>query len=393
MSIEGRIRIELSRRPDGSGEARITSTRPLGLTRAFEGKSLEDTVRTLPLVFNVCGMAQGTAAVEASEHALGQPADPETRIVRRILVLAETLREHLIRIATDSAGLFGVTPPQDVLLRALRVFEGLRRAADPERRALGVRARVGLDTVLLDDVISATGTEIEELVIGEPAERFAARATAGEIAAWADRGETAAQVLVRQAQERGWRDAGAIEVHHMPPLDSATLARHLLDDPADGFIRQPAWAGLPCETTALGRQWASPLVQGLASAEGPGLLARLIARILELASLPARLRRLARGASSDPRDAAGVSAASLAPGRGIAHVEAARGRLVHAVETEDGKVRRYAILAPTEWNFHPEGAAARGLAAIAAKGESVREIADLFVAALDPCVAYDLEVR
>jgi Ni,Fe-hydrogenase I large subunit len=81
------------------------------------------------------------------------------------------------------------------------------------------------------------------------------------------------------------------------------------------------------------------------------------------------------------------------PARGIAQVEAVRGRLVHGIEQENGLVRRYVIVAPTEWNFHPQGAAMRGLAAIAAsRRDGWQQIADLFIATVDPCVGYELRV-
>lgn len=393
MSIEGRIRIELSRRPDGTGDARITSTRPLGLTRAFAGKSIAETARTLPLLFSVCGMAQGAAAAEAAEQALGQPVPPETRRIRRILVLAETLREHLLRIATDCARLFGLAPPQEETLRSLRAFESLRRAADPGRLAFGLGARSAPDRAAIENAVRASRHDIEGLVTGEPMDRFQARTTRSEITAWAGRRETPAQRIVDHVIERGWTDAGAIEARILPSADPTALSARLLDAAADGFIRKPVWDGLPHETTALGRQATSPLVACVTSACGPGLLARLMARLVEVGTLPTRLMQNDESVAADASGAPVLSSAAPGPGRGIAVVEAARGRLVHAVEAEDGKVRRYAILAPTEWNFHPEGAAARGLAAIAAKGGSVREIADLFIAALDPCVAYDLEVR
>ena len=81
-------------------------------------------------------------------------------------------------------------------------------------------------------------------------------------------------------------------------------------------------------------------------------------------------------------------------GIGVAQVEAARGRLIHAVLMAGERVDRYRILAPTEWNFHPEGAAARGLAKIAASGGERRaHLARLFVTAVDPCVGYDVRMH
>ena len=86
--------------------------------------------------------------------------------------------------------------------------------------------------------------------------------------------------------------------------------------------------------------------------------------------------------------------AALGRGIGVAQIEAARGRLVHAVEMAGDTVRRYRILAPTEWNFHPEGAAAHGLAKIAASGAGdCADLARLFVTAVDPCVGVDVRVH
>ena len=79
-------------------------------------------------------------------------------------------------------------------------------------------------------------------------------------------------------------------------------------------------------------------------------------------------------------------------GVGVGQIEAARGRLAHAVELNGEKVSRCSILAPTEWNFYPEGAAARGLARIAERGgKHCADLARLFVTAVDPCVGADVE--
>jgi coenzyme F420-reducing hydrogenase alpha subunit len=82
---------------------------------------------------------------------------------------------------------------------------------------------------------------------------------------------------------------------------------------------------------------------------------------------------------------------AAAAGDGLGRIEAARGCLVHRVELREGRVARYQILAPTEWNFHPDGALVRGLAGRAA-GDDAAWRARLLVAALDPCVTYTLRI-
>jgi Ni,Fe-hydrogenase I large subunit len=74
-------------------------------------------------------------------------------------------------------------------------------------------------------------------------------------------------------------------------------------------------------------------------------------------------------------------------------VETARGRLAHRVELAGERVRRYQVMAPTEWNFHPEGPLVCGLIGLETEDrETLRQHATMAVMALDPCVGYRVDV-
>ena len=78
----------------------------------------------------------------------------------------------------------------------------------------------------------------------------------------------------------------------------------------------------------------------------------------------------------------------------LAQIEAARGRLIHAVAVVGETVTDYRILAPTEWNFHPQGRLAQALAGLDGKDDnSLRSQAALLIEAVDPCVGYQLRVQ
>jgi Ni,Fe-hydrogenase I large subunit len=174
----------------------------------------------------------------------------------------------------------------------------------------------------------------------------------------------------------------------MPSIPVQALERALAADHSGQFVAAPTWQGQVYETGALARQIAHPLVSDLWARYGNGLLTRLAARLVELAAIPGRMRVLAR------HDGVvfGDSPAPSAP-IGMGMVEAARGRLVHRVEVAKGRVRRYQILAPTEWNFHPRGPLVQGLAGMRADGmDDLYRRVNLVVGALDPCVAYEVEV-
>ncbi|HEX5802214.1 MAG TPA: nickel-dependent hydrogenase large subunit [Azospira sp.] len=151
------------------------------------------------------------------------------------------------------------------------------------------------------------------------------------------------------------------------------------------FAAAPTWAGRPAETGALARRHAAPPVAALLAA-GQRVAARHAARLADLDFLARGLR--------DPallRD--WLDAAPAGDGVGLARVETARGLLLHLMQVKDERVARYVIVAPTEWNFHPQGAFAGELAgAPAASREQAALIARRLALALDPCVNYEVVV-
>ena len=117
---------------------------------------------------------------------------------------------------------------------------------------------------------------------------------------------------------------------------------------------------------------------------GNTVAARALARLVDLVAL-----------LSVDDDAAlpTVRQHTVAPGTGIGLAETARGLLLHHAEVSGERVTRYRIVAPTEWNFHPDGALARGLLQRPVDGpETARREAHVLVQALDPCVACRVEI-
>jgi Ni,Fe-hydrogenase I large subunit len=166
---------------------------------------------------------------------------------------------------------------------------------------------------------------------------------------------------------------------------AADLARLALDDAA--YCAAPLWHGAPAETGALARMADHPMLAGWIARRGRGAGARLLARLIELAELPQRLRA-DPGQSPDSRV---VRAWPLGENAGMAGVETSRGLLLHVVRLQDGRIADYRIVAPTEWNFHPAGPLAQALRALEA-GPGLESRARLVSQALDPCVAYGVEL-
>ena len=141
------------------------------------------------------------------------------------------------------------------------------------------------------------------------------------------------------------------------------------------FAQVPQLRGEPAETGPLSRLSGLPLIWSLNSRP---LLQRWTARLVELVHHASGEADLLCGR---------ISAVAVAAGRGRAAVETARGTLLHEAALENELVTDYVVVAPTEWNFHPNGALRRWLLGMPSDSdEQTRTLAMHAVEALDPCV-------
>ncbi len=367
MNLEGRIDITLA-----SGAVRIRSTRPQLAQKLLGGRAPAEAAHLAGLLFSLCGKAQRVACEAACAAAAGQVAEAGASRARALAVALELAQEHAWRLLLDwpqqAGAALGLAPDMAAVQR-------LRQAAgDPAGFA------ATLDALLRDTLL------------GEPAEAWLTRDLEG-FDAWRREGATPTARLFAELGEGadlGVSQAGLLPA--LPQLDQATvasLARLALDTPA--FCGQPLWRGEPAETGAIARAHTQPLFAAWIARRGRGAGARLLARLLELAALPAGL------GGNGP---ALVRAWSLGDNTGVAAVETSRGLLLHVarldVEKSAGriadKVDQYRIVAPTEWNFHPAGPLCQALSSLA-PGADLAARARLVAQSLDPCVAYGIEVE
>lgn len=186
--------------------------------------------------------------------------------------------------------------------------------------------------------------------------------------------------------------APGIPVPEHPPANTVTLlpwrkASDWASIPIDqAFARMPNLSGEPAETGALARHGNEAPVAGLLAA-GRRLAARLAAR-------RADLEFLALALGSPERMSHWLDAAPAGNGIGIARVETARGLLLHLTQVNDRRVGHHVIVAPSEWNFHPQGACVRELAGQpAASRVEATMLARQRALALDPCINYEVMIE
>ncbi|OHC64098.1 MAG: hypothetical protein A2040_15940 [Rhodocyclales bacterium GWA2_65_19] len=313
----GCVRLRIASADGRVGAVDVASERP-AVAQALRGRPADKAVRLVPLLFALCGQAQGRAATLALDAARGK----ECRAHLDPAIQREALREHLWRWLLDLPLLLGEAAMRQEFVAAAGWI------------AAGQREKLGA------------------LLTGPGIEALRRRLTEVE-------------------------DVDDLEANFLPLLDAqASLGRWPRFDP--DFCRQPHWQGAAAETGAIARRLAATAAPATAFA------ARWLARLEELRDWAAGNATVGAGGTA--------SAASAAAASGRALVETARGLLMHEIVLDGERIADYFIVAPTEWNFHPQGSLPRWLIGRPASDrEAVQRFAARAVAALDPCVRWELE--
>lgn len=368
MSLADALSGVLHLRPGRARPHSLTGSRPDWAETLARGRPASVVPGVLASVYSLCGHAHRLCAGLALQAAQGQVGTADADAARALQ--RETQREHVRRMGLD----------------------WVRQLTGPAEDSLVRQAAASLQCcpVLLNDAANPDAMRrwTAEHLLGQPVETWLAawqQAGGAALAAWAACRRTwLARVLdeARLKADRPLHAAPALRAH-ASPADLMLLARHLRDD--SGYTRAPHWHGRCAETGSWTR-----LHETRPMPRTPW--ERLGARIAELVrlSLPDEPGRGGIGWLS-------LGACTPGVGEGLAWVEMARGLLVHHATVEpaplEPRVARYRVLAPTEWNFHPQGAVAQALESLDASAAALvpGQVAGI-MAAYDPCVRFELEL-
>ncbi|MHB9119317.1 MAG: hypothetical protein ACYC2R_13745 [Burkholderiales bacterium] len=388
VAIEGRLYLTVKWDGLGVQSAELASTRPVQACHIFRGKTVAHVVAILPLLFSVCRLAQSAAALQACQQALGTGPSSSVRRTRQLVVLAETAQEYLWRFSLDWPQLTGAQTDEKAYAQG-RV--GLERAIQPVLADAGWKTAgsvaIDLNIEAWQRFATQLARHVEQRLLGIAPLEFLAIASVEALEAWCRSRAVPLAGTIGMLMERSMEHGEQSAVPLMPAAgEMAALADALAAD--DGFAQRPQWRGGALETGALARMQGHPLLGDILRRGGNRLLARVVARLLELAALPQRIQALLLAEPDGADDRPGRE------GLGQAWVETARGLLLHRVEVAGEVVRRYQILAPTEWNFHPGGVLVDELRGVRAADEgALRKKIAMAMLALDPCVGYELRIE
>lgn len=399
MNLTTALNIQLQLKDQRIARVHIASARPVQATaKLLQGKTVAEVIQTVPLLLNVCAKAQAVAAVRACEQALQVSASQTSENMREMLVDTERLKEHVYHILVDWPGILQCSPEPGLLQQlgqSLRLMESgldagniLQPGAQVHRvnSEAFMQGLITLQHLVETAILGCTLNDSEARIYSENKNSWLD---------WIDHTDTQAARLLHRVIDERWGRGSHTRVLPLPALCEKALGKILLSDNADQFAACPVWAGQVYETSVYTRQQQLPLIAALQSEHWCARLsARLCEMVILFADLKKRLSALTNNAVEKNMSVTeSVQSADLTPSHGVAQVDAARGKLIHLVKLSHQRVSDYQIVAPTEWNFHPQGAVVSGLEGVRVDCEEhARQQANLFIRSIDPCTGFQLSV-
>jgi coenzyme F420-reducing hydrogenase alpha subunit len=344
---------------------RIESTRPTTVARLFVGRPADDIPALAERLFSLCGRSHRLAAGRAAAAALDRPVDQARRTADAIGLAAERIAETL------RGTVLGEAMPNARVDSNVAML--LREALSAARTLMMHGLSGGKNSAIHAPALVARLAEAMRGLGVPPASADLAPDPNTPIGRLLQQAEGETAFLARTPDMLTEADDRDVV---------AALRAH-----GESFAAAPVLPGRVAETGAYAKHWQSTAVATTA------LAARLLARLHEMVeSLDLLQMAVTTGV---PPEADPVNSEKTGPGEGFAALESPRGRLYHWLRASpDREISSYAILAPTEWNFHPRGPLVEALVgAEIGSGEEARRRVSRLVAVFDPCVSFDVRVQ
>lgn len=393
-NIEGQLEINLYPQRKNTARVELSSSRPLHAAKVFVGKTPEQALAVMPLLFSVCGIAQSRAALTAVQQNLNIDSTPKLETARDMLVLVENAKEHLLRLFIDWPTLFKLKTSNDKLPYLGKMLNDFKITLFQDGAGFNLNTQLNASLKNTGQLIDKLEQYLQQHVYCQNAQNWLKIKNIQGLHDWTQQCNSIAASSINIICQQGWASQGLTDCRQLPLLDEKQLLEQFNSGKAQQFIAQPQWHGRCYETTVLTRQFKQPLIQALHTEFHSTLITRWVARLVELATIPQQLRNMLKQlVNNDKKDTDNTH--NIKDNKGLAQIEAARGRLIHRVEIKQNIITNYQILAPTEWNFHPQGVVAKSLCSLtnSKNKDDIEKLAHLVINAIDPCVGYRLRIH
>lgn len=341
MSLSGQLSIRLDCQDQVVRSAQVVLQRPVvAISQLLVGLSPVALLERIPLLFALCAGAQQVAAVRALEQAVNWQAAPEVELARSRLTELELIRESLVRLVQDW--------PLPLPLASLKaLLQRCQQGINELQPWLGFRVQPMLHD---PQPLHRCMTELQ--------------------ARWPE---------VEACAQGDW-----LSPH--PALSS----QHPQQPLPEVLDLLGLTALLP--NLRLGQMEAE--INGQPRTTGPAAAAQAGVSLGEqlVQRVQALMRRAAQAVAGLNHPPTIACIPGLEAGEGVGRVKTARGCLLQRVQVQGQQVRQWQMIAPTDWNFHPQGVLTRQLSGLVLPTDpaEAEALVRALVLSIDPCVDFVL---
>lgn len=406
--IEGEAKLNFNFKDEKIEFVDIEFMSTRNIENILKGKSAQDALVINPRVCGICGHAHLIATVQALESCYDDlKLSNKAKIIRELTLNFELIQNHFKWFYLTMLPLFGhkqqvlkATYPSQLMAKAIALFGGQYPHTSYAIVGGVVCETTQTDIIKVQHYIDETMKFMEDNLIKVDSKEFLACNNVDKVLE--SQGDLPA--ILRQIKDEDFTEYGKsydrfiafggnsyfkkgkslkTRVSHNISIDYVEESKQ-----PSSFAKNVSYKDKYYEAGPLSRAMIkkTPLVKDTHRKYADSVFSRILARVCEVTQLLEHSKKLIKELDlSEPSYIKPSKDISEISAKGYSAVEAARGSLIHKVELENGIIKDYQIITPTQWNLSGGTKDKQGVSQKAMIGLSDTKIAELVFKSFDVC--------
>jgi len=382
MSIEGKISIELTIQNQALYKVKIDSQRPVFISNFFAEKSIAETGKIINSLYYLCNNAHRFAYLKLLDKTGFLQLSQNETLAFEVLLSLETIKEHVFTITGKWQHGLEVNAQ---LASILKIINDIKQVLFAGTDAFSIEQKNIVAGKSIAEEITKFDMQLAMLLLNK--EVLELPESLSKLIRQLEYEESLVANFYKYLKANNYLSLCNVKCQSVFQVVKDAIEKKMTNRE---FIRCPSLNNNTYETTPLSRQLDQTLIKQLMKKYGTGLLTRSIAQVLDIEHHLNLIKKTYLRIQSEKIKHKKNEVNKTA----FTSVEAARGRLFHRLKLDAKTIAEYQVLAPTEWNFHPQGVLFKMLNGLEYKDEeSLKKETELMVNAVDPCVGYEIKIQ
>ncbi len=379
-----------------------------GMEEILKSKPALDALTITPRVCGICGHAHLQASVKALEACYPSiMISNKAKILRELTLNFELIQNHfkwfyltLLPLLGEKQKIMHAAKPSGLMSKAIAHLAGQYPHNSYAIVGGVVCEPTGLEILQVKNILEETLQFFETHIVVAESEKLLSCENIETLLSK----EGDLPYMLNTIIKNGWEDLGksfdrfivfgessyfkrgkSLKTRVQERIDESHLQ---LFDNVDSLAKNVMYKGKYYEVGPLSRAMLlkTPLIKASHRRHGDSLFSRIIARTCEILQLLHHSLTLLKEIDlSEPSYIKPEVDIKKLSGFGVGAVEAARGSLIHKVTLEEGIIRNYQMITPTQWNLSNGDRETPGISQQAMLGLSDEKLAEFVFKTFDVC--------